>query len=91
MPVAGLRFVVVVFLIQTALTQASFAQNTLSLARLDGPVVIDGRVDEAAWDAVAPLDMTVYQPTFKAEPSERTEIRVAYDDDYVYEEDDNAE
>lgn len=58
--------------------------ETLSLPRLTAPVVLDGRVDEAAWDAVEPLPMTMYVPVFRGEMTERTEIRVAYDDDYLY-------
>ncbi len=60
------------------------AQETVSLSRLTGPVVLDGIVDEPAWDAIEPYDMVMYQPTFGGEMSERTEIRVGYDDDFVY-------
>ena len=52
--------------------------------RLTGPVVVDGRVDEAAWDAVAPLPLVTHWPSFGEAPSEPTEIRLAYDDEAVY-------
>ncbi|PAP75449.1 carbohydrate binding family 9 domain-containing protein [Rubrivirga marina] len=52
--------------------------------RLAGPVTLDGRVDEAAWDAVAPLPLVTHWPSFGEAPSEPTEIRLAYDDAYVY-------
>jgi hypothetical protein len=54
------------------------------LPRLDGPVQLDGWSDEAAWETVSPLPVQMYMPTWGAEPSERTEVRVAYDDDFVY-------
>lgn len=54
------------------------------LPRLTGQVRIDGRSDEEAWRSVAPLPLTVYLPTYRAAPTERTEIRVAYDDDALY-------
>ena len=54
------------------------------LPRLDAPIVLDGPSDEAAWDAIAPLPLTMFEPFFGGEPTERTEIRVAYDRDYVY-------
>lgn len=54
------------------------------LPRLDGPVQMDGWSDEAAWEAIPPLPAKMYMPTWGAEPSERTEIRVAYDDEFVY-------
>ncbi len=40
--------------------------------------------NEPAWDDVAPLPVVMHTPDFGNEPTERTEIRIAYDDDYVY-------
>ncbi len=54
------------------------------LQRLTAPIVLDGFSDEAAWRDVKPLPMTMFTPTFRGEPTERTEIRVAYDDDNIY-------
>jgi len=58
--------------------------DTLRLDRLTGPVTFDGLVDEPAWAAVPPLPMTTYTPTFGQPITERTEIRVGYDDAYLY-------
>ena len=60
------------------------AESVLPLARLAGPLELDGMVDEPAWDAVEPVPMTVFQPTFGGTPTERTEIRIAYDDTYLW-------
>jgi hypothetical protein len=54
------------------------------LPRLQGEIQVDGRSDETAWQAVAPLPMSVYLPTYGALPTERTEARVAYDADAIY-------
>ena len=56
----------------------------IAIARLSGAIELDGVVDEAAWDAVAPLDMTMYAPNFGGALTERTEVRVAHDDRYLY-------
>ena len=45
---------------------------------------MDGASDEPGWQKIEPLPMTMYKPTYKGEPTERTEIRVAYDKDYFY-------
>ncbi len=63
---------------------SSEADSLLVLPRLNGPVEFDGFSDEPAWQAVEPLPVTMYTPTFRGELSERTEIRVAYDDEYLY-------
>jgi Domain of unknown function (DUF5916)/Carbohydrate family 9 binding domain-like len=56
----------------------------LALSRLTGEVTIDGRPDEAAWQAVPPLPLTMFLPVAGGTPTQRTEIRVAYDDDHFY-------
>ena len=46
---------------------------------------LDGRLDEAAWsDAVPITDFTQQEPVEGGEPSERTEIRVVFDEDHLY-------
>jgi hypothetical protein len=60
------------------------AQEALPLQRLTGPVVVDGVPDELAWREVTPLPLTMHLPVFQGTPTQRTEIRVAYDDDAFY-------
>ncbi|UCC47384.1 MAG: carbohydrate binding family 9 domain-containing protein, partial [Gemmatimonadota bacterium] len=60
------------------------ADPLLILARVRGAVELDGLSDEPAWDGIDPFPMTMYTPTFRGELTERTEIRVAYDDHYLY-------
>jgi hypothetical protein len=56
----------------------------MDIPELKGAVTIDGKVDEAAWDAIAPLPLVMVAPTPGGQPTERTEIRVAHDADYLY-------
>lgn len=55
-----------------------------ALHRLDAPIEVDGRLDEPAWAAVTPWPVIALSPTAGAEPSESTEILLAYDDDALY-------
>ena len=64
--------------------QSADDRTPVAIARLDGPIVLDGFSSEAAWDAVPPFEMTMYTPTFGAPITERTEVRVAYDDENLY-------
>lgn len=64
-----------------------FSQNILSpidAVRLQAPVSFDGRVDEAAWESVTPTKMEQQLPNFGLPPTERSEVFLAYDDDYLY-------
>src|SRR5262245_42244578 len=54
------------------------------LTRISSPIVIDGVMNDEAWRDVPALPLTMYSPVFRGEPTERSEIRVAYDDRYLY-------
>ncbi len=52
--------------------------------RIEGEIVLDGKADEPAWQAVEPLPVYMHFPTFGDPPTERTEFRLAYDSEYLY-------
>ena len=56
----------------------------LELTRITSPIVIDGVMNDEPWQDVAPLPLTMYLPVFRGEPTQRSEIRVAYDENYLY-------
>lgn len=60
------------------------AIERILIPRLTSEVELDGRVDEAAWDAIPALPATMHTPDFGLLPSEATEFRVAHDGDYFY-------
>lgn len=68
----------------TAQQQAASRDAVWPLPRIAGEIRVDGRSDEPAWQAVAPLPMTVYLPSYGAAPSERTTARIGYDADAIY-------
>ncbi len=48
-------------------------------------LVLDGRLGEALWQRIEPIsDFRMQEPVEGGAPSERTEIRVAYDADFLY-------
>jgi hypothetical protein len=67
-------------------TNSGFAQTdeVWSLPRITGSVVIDGHVIEEAWSDIDPLPVTMYQPVYRGDMSEASEIRVGYDNEFVY-------
>jgi hypothetical protein len=56
----------------------------LELTRITSPILVDGVMNDEAWRGVAPLPLTMYLPVFRGEPTQRSEIRVAYDEHYFY-------
>lgn len=64
---------------------ASSARKAVTAARVPTPAVIDGKLDEGWWaDAGLIDDFTQIRPGDGTPPSERTEVLVAYDADYLY-------
>ena len=59
-------------------------ETPLVLTRLSAPITLDGTPDEEAWQQIAALPVTMYLPVFRGTPTQRTEMRVAYDDEYFY-------
>lgn len=59
--------------------------RSLPAVRALGPIVIDGRLDEPAWlSAAVAADFVQSDPVEGAPASERTEVRVLYDDRALY-------
>ena len=59
-------------------------REALPVERLTAPISFDGRIGDAAWQVIPALPVTTYQPVFGQAPSERTELRIAYDERYIY-------
>ena len=63
---------------------ARAANPPVHLPEISGPLRIDGIIDEPQWQEIDPLPVVTYQPTYGAEMTERTHLRIAYDHDSVY-------
>ncbi|WP_153799699.1 DUF5916 domain-containing protein [Foetidibacter luteolus] len=79
-----LLLLVFFFIPVAAATQNSFTDSALHIARLPGPVTIDGLSNETAWQQVPPIHLYVLEPVYGAKPADSTEILVAYDDRFLY-------
>ena len=65
-------------------TSVSAQRSPRELDRVSGPILIDGVIDDAGWDDAPPAPLTMYEPVFQGTMTERTEISVGYDDQYLY-------
>ncbi len=59
------------------------AQEEIIIPKTDGELVFDGIPDEAFWDEVDPFPVVMFQPVHGNEPTEKTEIRLCYNDQYL--------
>ncbi len=64
--------------------QAAETIAPLVLSRLAGPIEVDGFVNDPAWAEIDSLPVVMYSPIFMGNMTERTDIRIAYDSQYLY-------
>ena len=59
--------------------------TTVRAVRLSAPIRVDGQLDEAVYTDVRPMsDLIQTEPNEGAPATEKTEVWVLYDDEYVY-------
>ncbi len=63
---------------------AQYQSDPIKLNRINGHITINGHVNEAAWNKIEPLPLISYDPVAGLPPSDRTEIRIGYDDHNIY-------
>jgi len=79
--IIGILVVVIIF---HSSGTAAYEQEALIAHHIDSPVELDGSSNEAAWEGIEPLPAVVQVPRFGTEPSERTDILLAYDEENLY-------
>lgn len=78
------KVLLIFFLLTTFNVAVAQPTDTLVIERMVGTIKIDGAIDEEGWGKLTPLPLVAYSPTFGMPPSEKTEIRIGYDDKYLY-------
>ena len=80
-----IKNIIFILIFQICLSSITVAySDPVTVDRLSHEIRFDGVIDEDAWAAIAPLVLTTQTPVFGSPPSERTEIKLAYDLDYLY-------
>ncbi|MEE2876289.1 MAG: DUF5916 domain-containing protein [Candidatus Neomarinimicrobiota bacterium] len=66
-------------------TAEALLSKSTRAVRVDTPPVIDGRLDDPAWESALPVsNMIQVEPDNLTPPTELTEIRIVYDDNALY-------
>ncbi|MBN2408958.1 MAG: hypothetical protein JXE07_04400, partial [Candidatus Aminicenantes bacterium] len=66
------------------LSIATRSETPVSIQRLRSPVTFDGLSEEDAWRNIQVLPMVMMTPNFGFPPSEKTELKVGFDDEYLW-------
>jgi hypothetical protein len=54
------------------------------IGRMPASIVFDGMPDESSWDELEPFPLITHMPTFGNPPTEKSVIKMGYDDQFVY-------
>jgi len=62
-----------------------YKQLEVKAVQIEGPIVVDGKLDEAEWQLAEPAENFIQKIPSTGQPaSEPTEVRILYDDDNLY-------
>ncbi len=59
-------------------------QEAVKIKRIEGQIVFDGNPGEDAWKEISNFLLVQFRPNFNSDPSEASEIRIGYDDQYLW-------
>ncbi|MEX0945159.1 MAG: DUF5916 domain-containing protein [Balneolaceae bacterium] len=81
-----MRLLIILIILNYTIVQTISAQteSPIPITRITEAIELDGLSDEPAWQSVEAFPMVMHEPIFRAEPSEKTVMLAAYDNDYFY-------
>lgn len=74
----------ILILVLLVISGKCFSSEKLKLQRLTEKVQFDGKPNEIAWQVIDTLPVTMHSPVFNGDLTERTIIRIAYDDEFLW-------
>ena len=75
---------IILFIPNRALGNEFDTTTTVVITRLTGQIDFDGIPDEEAWKKIEPFQMITNTPVFGKEPTEKTVVRMTFDNEYLY-------
>ena len=76
-------FVIIITLSLLAIDNLT-GQETIKINRIEGQIVFDGNPVEDEWDNTSIFSLVQFRPDFNNDPSEASEVRVGFDDQYLW-------
>jgi hypothetical protein len=60
------------------------SQETVKIKRITNPIEFDGIPKEPAWEALDLYALTMHKPNYGDRPSEKSEVRIGYDNEFLW-------
>lgn len=78
------KIILVILTTLTISTTSTQGQSPIEIKRLTGPVTFDGMPDEDCWESIEPFPFITLTPVHGQRPTEQTDVRIGYDDEFLY-------
>ncbi|HJZ41498.1 MAG TPA: DUF5916 domain-containing protein [Bacteroidales bacterium] len=62
----------------------TLSHDPVFISKLPGSFKFDGVIDDPCWENLAALPMVMHIPTFGNQPTERSEVFICHDNEYIY-------
>ena len=72
------------FILLSILQIQPTGQEPVQIKRLSSAIVFDGIPNESACETMDQFPMTMHRPNFGNEPSEQSDVRIGYDDEFLW-------
>jgi len=71
-------------ILSLGLQNTLIGEEAVRIKRLSSPVEFDGVPKEAAWEVLDKFPLTMHKPNFGSQPSEGSEVRIGYDNEFLW-------
>ena len=72
------------FCLSLGLQANLFSEEPVRIKRLNGTINFDGIPTEQAWKELDHFPLTMHKPNFGSQPSEISDVRIGYDDEFLW-------
>lgn len=77
-------FVILMIILFSGFHNNALSQEAVRIKRITLPVDFDGVPEEKAWESADLFALTMHKPNFGAQPSEISEVRIGYDNQFLW-------
>ncbi len=77
-------FSLLMIVLSLSLPEKAIGQEPVKLKRITDPIVFDGIPEEPTWTVLDDFALTMLKPNYGSQPSEKSEIRIGYDDEFLW-------
>jgi hypothetical protein len=78
------NLLVLVIFLELGYSLNIYGQSEVAIKRISGQIVFDGKPVEDLWRNLNTFNLTMWRPNFGVDPSEKSDIRIGYDDNYLW-------